>query len=370
VAERISLVVTTDVLSEGLDLQQASVVVHLDLPWNPARLEQRVGRVRRIGSPHPVIHAYVLAPPAATERLLRVEERLRQKLAVAAGVVGSTLPILPLGPPAEPAPGRAEAVAATLRRIAGWRSQRTAGAGSESPIPPLIAAVRSERCGFLALVEEAGEPLLVADAGSGLTTEARAIADVVGALEGEPLPASVSSVRPAADALIVWWRARRGRHAVGLHTTAGARARARLSARLDALLAAAPRHERTRLAPLVSRARLALRAPLGAAAERTLLALGAEESGGEQWLRALGSLAERCADRDGDPARRRMQAARDGESARGEASSRGNAGWDALPLVVLVVLGAECESAPSRARLRQRDGVKAKSHETRPRPDP
>src|SRR5206468_886510 len=42
-AERIDLLLATDLLSEGLNLQEASVVVHLDLPWNPARLDQRVG---------------------------------------------------------------------------------------------------------------------------------------------------------------------------------------------------------------------------------------------------------------------------------------------------------------------------------------
>src|SRR6185312_16097211 len=51
-ADHIRLLIATDVLSEGLDLQRASVVVHLDLPWNPARLEQRVGRVRRLGAEH------------------------------------------------------------------------------------------------------------------------------------------------------------------------------------------------------------------------------------------------------------------------------------------------------------------------------
>jgi len=49
-ADRIDLLVTTDLLSEGVNLQSASVVVHLDLSWNPARLEQRVGRLRRLGA--------------------------------------------------------------------------------------------------------------------------------------------------------------------------------------------------------------------------------------------------------------------------------------------------------------------------------
>src|SRR5207247_1060626 len=77
-----------DVLSEGLDLHAASVIVHLDLPWNPARLEQRVGRVRRLGSTHETVHVYAFAPPASSERVLRVEQRLRAKLRIARGMIG------------------------------------------------------------------------------------------------------------------------------------------------------------------------------------------------------------------------------------------------------------------------------------------
>ncbi|MEO8263039.1 MAG: DEAD/DEAH box helicase, partial [Pseudolysinimonas sp.] len=51
-AERIDLLLTTDLASEGLNLHDASVVVHLDLPWTPARMEQRVARSRRIGALH------------------------------------------------------------------------------------------------------------------------------------------------------------------------------------------------------------------------------------------------------------------------------------------------------------------------------
>jgi ERCC4-related helicase len=48
-AGRLRLLVATDAASEGLNLQALGTVVNVDLPWNPARLEQRVGRVKRIG---------------------------------------------------------------------------------------------------------------------------------------------------------------------------------------------------------------------------------------------------------------------------------------------------------------------------------
>lgn len=48
-ARKLRLLVATDAASEGLNLQRLGTVVNIDLPWNPARLEQRVGRVKRIG---------------------------------------------------------------------------------------------------------------------------------------------------------------------------------------------------------------------------------------------------------------------------------------------------------------------------------
>ncbi|HTR78142.1 MAG TPA: helicase-related protein, partial [Gemmatimonadaceae bacterium] len=127
---RIDMLVTTDILSEGVDLHGASVVVHLDLPWNPARLEQRVGRLRRLGSPHDRVHVYAMTPPAAAERMLEIEGRLRGKLATAARTVGSiraTLPILssrhPLAPEADVPESPAELLQSTRDRLASWRDE-------------------------------------------------------------------------------------------------------------------------------------------------------------------------------------------------------------------------------------------------------
>lgn len=46
---KIKILVGTDAASEGLNLQSLSALIYLDLPWNPTRLEQRKGRIRRIG---------------------------------------------------------------------------------------------------------------------------------------------------------------------------------------------------------------------------------------------------------------------------------------------------------------------------------
>ena len=88
------LLFTTDVLSEGVNLQQAGRIVNYDLPWNPMRVVQRHGRIDRIGSKHSRVFLDCFFPAANLDRLLRLEERLQRKLAQADAAIG-TGPVLP-----------------------------------------------------------------------------------------------------------------------------------------------------------------------------------------------------------------------------------------------------------------------------------
>ena len=74
------VLIATDLLSEGLNLQDAQRVVHYDLPWSPARLAQRVGRIDRLGSSHDSITTVTFLPPAPLARALAMEERLARKV--------------------------------------------------------------------------------------------------------------------------------------------------------------------------------------------------------------------------------------------------------------------------------------------------
>src|SRR5690606_12398287 len=67
-AEDVRLLLSTDLLSEGVNLQDANVVVHLDLPWTAARLAQRVGRVVRHGSPHRAVRVHTMGAPLPPRR--------------------------------------------------------------------------------------------------------------------------------------------------------------------------------------------------------------------------------------------------------------------------------------------------------------
>lgn len=87
--QEIRVLIATDVLSEGQNLQDCSIIVNYDLPWAIIRLVQRVGRVDRIGQLSDKIIAYTFLPAEGIERLIRLRARVRQRLQENAEVVGS-----------------------------------------------------------------------------------------------------------------------------------------------------------------------------------------------------------------------------------------------------------------------------------------
>jgi superfamily II DNA or RNA helicase len=78
--ERVDVLIATDVLAEGMNLQDARHVISYDLPWNPVRLMQRIGRVDRLGSPHPVVVPHLFVPALGLDAILGLRSRLLKKL--------------------------------------------------------------------------------------------------------------------------------------------------------------------------------------------------------------------------------------------------------------------------------------------------
>ena len=294
-AERISLLLTTDVLSEGLDLQRASVVVHLDLPWNPARLEQRVGRVRRLGSPHSRVSVYALAPPASSDRLVRVEQRLREKIRLAersVGVAGRILPSL-FASDAEPsAPSAVESYTEVLAIVSKWLAPSSPDTDANGPLDPSVAAVAADFDGYLASVDDGERALLVADVGTGASTESGIVLRAVTAAEGESVDVPRERVSDATRSLARWWELHLGSEALDLRARATAGTRKRALARLASIAAHTPRHERMRVASQMELARCAVTANLSAGSERVLGALVGAVLPDDAWLRALAAFGE------------------------------------------------------------------------------
>lgn len=87
--EELRVLVATDVLSEGQNLQDCAIVVNYDLPWAIIGLIQRAGRVDRIGQQGPEILCYSFLPAEGIERLLGLRRRVRMRLHQNAEVVGT-----------------------------------------------------------------------------------------------------------------------------------------------------------------------------------------------------------------------------------------------------------------------------------------
>ena len=83
------ILIATDVLSEGQNLQDCATIVNFDLPWAIIRLIQRAGRVDRIGQQADTINCYSFLPAEGVERIIRLRARVRARLKENQEVVGS-----------------------------------------------------------------------------------------------------------------------------------------------------------------------------------------------------------------------------------------------------------------------------------------
>ena len=80
IAEKINILLSTDVLSEGQNLQSSKYLINYDLHWNPTRMIQRAGRIDRNGSPYKKIFVYNFFPEDELEELLKLVEILQNKI--------------------------------------------------------------------------------------------------------------------------------------------------------------------------------------------------------------------------------------------------------------------------------------------------
>ena len=328
-ADAIDVLLATDLLSEGVNLQDASVVVHLDVPWTPARLDQRVGRVARLGSPHERIAVYAMLPPAGAERIVRVEQRLREKLRAATrsvGVAGTIIPsLVPTELPGHPNAGtdarsggaaESEQPRATMRSpaewtetihalLAGWQTaSRDDGERSgarrgtpvcsagDSPDPTgdargRVAAVSSVIAGFIALLGDDRGFRLIADTGSGPTEDPSTVVEALAAAGGRGIAVDDQALQSALATLARWRSAHRLHRDLTVEGALHARSRRSVVDRIAAITRRTPRHLRPSIAALAASARRTATARYGAGAERVLGELADAPMPDEAWLRAV-----------------------------------------------------------------------------------
>ena len=78
--DKYDVLITTDVLAEGINLHRSNALINYDLPWNPTRIMQRVGRINRVGTEHEEIYVFNFFPTAATSEHLPLKDRIIEKL--------------------------------------------------------------------------------------------------------------------------------------------------------------------------------------------------------------------------------------------------------------------------------------------------
>jgi superfamily II DNA or RNA helicase len=300
----LDVLIATDVLSEGLNLQGASVLVHLDLPWTVARLEQRLGRLRRMESAHARISVYSIGPPAKARILAGIVRVLQRKarLMVTMGSdvdVWSQAPLLssrdPPGVPGGDLTSLAEELRAVLRT---WLPSGMPTREHETAERGMAAAFTTDLdvpWSALMLAQIDGQPTLVAVAPTGATTHPAAVLRVARLASQPGLedpftfgdPGELAS-GPAGDAYRTatrWCAERQGGALTAAALDAPSSAHLRVLRRLAASVASCTRRERAAIAAGVAEVRRAVLAARGAGAEHAL----------SEWLSAEAAMVDRGA---------------------------------------------------------------------------
>ena len=74
------ILITTDILSEGINLHKSNVIINYDLPWNPTKVMQRVGRINRVGTEYDSIYIYNFFPTDESNNHLSLEDNIKTKI--------------------------------------------------------------------------------------------------------------------------------------------------------------------------------------------------------------------------------------------------------------------------------------------------
>ncbi len=252
-ADSLRLVIATGVLSEGVNLQRADTIVHLDFPWTPSGLEQRVGRAARIGSPHESIVVLGLSPPRPAERLVAIGHRITAKRLAARQAVQA-----------------ADDREALRRTLARWVDQAADERDGDAGVS---AAASATRDGFLSVVCANGETRVVGGTrwrGGYVATESpAALRQLVESVSERPAPLQSRSCSLAHAAIARLFGRKSARDAAGLDGSATTARRIVIN-RLDSVLTLASASDRPRLAVTVATLRTMLHQASGSATERAL----------------------------------------------------------------------------------------------------
>jgi superfamily II DNA/RNA helicase len=78
--DELRILITTDILAEGINLHRSNIIINYDLPWNPTKVLQRVGRVNRVGTEHKNIYIFNFFPTDQSDRHIGLEDNIKAKI--------------------------------------------------------------------------------------------------------------------------------------------------------------------------------------------------------------------------------------------------------------------------------------------------
>jgi len=253
-ARAIRLLLTSDLLAEGVELQGVGIVVHGDAAWTPARLEQRVGRAARVGNRAREIFVTGFRSPPSVGPLLRLATRLAHKRSARTTAL-------------EPAVAEAQ-IAHALQRWTGEPQTESRTGFVHGTQRCLLAVLEHVASGRRSLVGGRWRRNAFA-----LSTDPSRVLEVVshaGGDDGAPDPVLEAA---AFAALKRWELSQRARAAVGDLATADSAIWRRIRSRLDQALASTPWVERAEVSRRWSRATTILNSSPGVGTRRQLAAL-------------------------------------------------------------------------------------------------
>jgi superfamily II DNA or RNA helicase len=260
-AEEITLLLTTDLVSEGVSLHDASCVIHLDLPWTPARVAQRVGRVVRIGSSHHTVALHAFRPPVSAEVAIRIQAILREK----EHFIDASRDI----------PRHDEAIRDLLST---WLTD-------ERVHTPAAAGVTSNSPGFVALLSQAGRVRIVGSRGGEISDSPGLVLRCLRECEGRECKVSRIEIALCEKRLSEWMHSDSALD--DIRSPASVAARRATARRIRRLVNESKPHERSQIALLASSALTKLQQRLTHDDERRLREHLSRKVNGLEWLGEL-----------------------------------------------------------------------------------